>query len=338
MSFSLPPFATTGIGSLPHARAEDACALVLRSVDIPFWPQLPHRSFRESMVVQYSEGMPFLRVNEQDETVGVVRDGSDELDRFYESWSDTARIAVSEDYAAGLHTFLRMIKGRRFSCLKGHVTGPVTFTLGLKDAYGRYVFFDEELREISSMLLKAKIRWQVDMLKQHADSVVIFVDEPILSALGSSSYLGVDTAEAERLLRESVGAVEEAGGISGIHCCGRADWPLVFRTGARIVNFDAFDYFDSLAMYHEEVARFLEGGGYLAWGMVPTSDAAGSVDDRTLAAMLKGHIEKLGGTVPADLLSSRLLLTPTCGAGSRTVEEATRIFQVLLRLKEEAAR
>lgn len=338
MSFSLPPFSTTGIGSLPHARAEEACELVLRSVDIPFWPQLPHRSFKESMVVQYSEGMPFLRVNEEDQVAWVMRDSSDELDRFYESCSDTARIAISEDYAAGLHTFLRMIKGRRFSCLKGHVTGPVTFTLGLKDNYGRYVFFDEELREISSLLLKAKIRWQIDMLKQHADRVIIFVDEPILSALGSSSYLGVDAAEAERLLADSVAAIEAAGGISGIHCCGRADWQMVLRSGVRIINFDAFDYFDTFAIYHEEIKRFLGDGGYLAWGIVPTSDAAGSVNDALLAAMLKGHLDSLGSTVPAELLTSRLLLTPTCGAGSRSVEEATRIFQLLLRLKEETSR
>ena len=30
------------------------------------------------------------------------------------------------------------------------------------------------------MLLKAKIRWQVDVLKQFADEVIIFIDEPIL--------------------------------------------------------------------------------------------------------------------------------------------------------------
>ncbi|MEW5746000.1 MAG: hypothetical protein AB1805_11265 [Nitrospirota bacterium] len=310
---------------------------MLRSFDIPFWPQLPRLSFHESMIVQYSEGMPYLRINEQDQVAWVMRDSSDELERFYESCSDMARIAISEDYAAGLHAFLKMIRGRRFPLLKGHVTGPVTYTLGLKDNYGRYVFFDEELREVSSMLLKAKIRWQVDMLKQHADGVVIFIDEPILSALGSSSYLGVDAGEAERLLKDSISAVEEAGGIPGIHCCGRADWPMVLRSGAGIVNFDAFEYFDSLALYHDEVKQFLEGGGYLAWGMVPTSDAIGSIDDAQLASRIKEHIGKLGRSVSPELVASRLLLTPSCGTGSRSIEETTRIFQLLMRLKEDAA-
>lgn len=330
----IKPFFTTGIGSLPHTRAEEACEVVLRSVDIPFWPQLPKVSFKESMLLQYSEGMPFLRVNEADEVVWLMRDASDELDRFYEACTDTARIAISQDYAVGLHVFLKKIKGRRFPALKGHVTGPLTFTLGLKDNYGRFVFFDEELREISSMLLKAKVRWQIDMLRQHADTVVLFIDEPILSALGSSAYLGVDTEEALRLLQDMASAIREAGGVPGIHCCGRADWPLVMKSGVQIVNFDAFEYFGSLALYHEEVTRFLLDGGYLAWGIVPTSDIIASVGERQVAALLQRNLDKLGGQVPSDLVRSRILLTPSCGTGSRSIEETTKIFQVLMRLKE----
>src|SRR5208337_3513811 len=186
--------------------------------------------------------------------------------------SETARISISEDYGRGLHAFLEMLKGRRFPMLKGHVTGPVTFTLGLKDQHGRLVFFDEELREIAAMLLKAKMRWQVDALKQHSEEVIIFIDEPILSALGSSSYLGVDAGEAFRLIKDMASAISDAGAISGVHCCGRADWPMVMESGAQIINFDAFDYFDTLAIYHEQLSKFLSSGGYLAWVIVPTSD------------------------------------------------------------------
>src|SRR5271169_2537574 len=250
MSFHIKPFSTTGIGSLPHRNAGDACELVLRTFDIPFWPQLPNISFRESMIAQYTEGMPYIKIEEHGGKIWVMRDESDELERFYECCTDASKISISEDYAAGLHVFLKMIKGRRFKVLKGHVTGPVTFTLGLKDNEGRLIFFDEELREIAAMLLKAKMRWQIDALKQHAEEVIIFIDEPILSALGGSSYLGVDTVEAFRLLKDMVSAVSHAGGISGVHCCGRADWPMVMETGAQILNFDAFEYFDTLAIYH----------------------------------------------------------------------------------------
>jgi|SRR5208283_2113004 len=334
MSSRIKAFATTGIGSLPHKDAVEACELVLRAFDIPFWPQLPNVSFRESMIVQYSEGMPFIKVNEQREVISVMRDDSDELERFYETCTETARISISEDYGRGLHTFLKMVKGRRFPLLKGHVTGPVTFTLGLKDHNGRLVFFDEELREIAAMLLKAKMRWQIDALKQHAGEVIIFIDEPILSALGSSSYLGVDTGEAFRLIRDMTSAIKDAGGISAVHCCGRADWPLVMESGAQIINFDAFDYFDTIAIYHEELNKFLSGGGYLAWGIVPTSDVIEKVDDGQLIGLMHAHFDKLCKYLPDALVKENILLTPSCGTASRSVGETTKICQLLMRLKE----
>jgi methionine synthase II (cobalamin-independent) len=334
MSTRIKAFSTTGIGSLPHRNAVEACELVLRTFDIPFWPQLPNISFRESMIIQYSEGMPFIRVNEQREAISVMRDESDELERFYETCTETARISISEDYGLGLHTFLKMVKGRRFPLLKGQVTGPVTFTLGLKNHHGRLAFFDEELREIASMLLKAKMRWQIDALKQHAEEVIIFIDEPILSALGSSSYLGVDSGEAFRLIKDMSSAINDAGGISGVHCCGRADWPMVLESGAQIINFDAFDYFDTLVIYHEQLNKFLSGGGYLAWGIVPTSDVIEKVDDGQLIRLMHAHLDELCKYLPAQLVQENILITPSCGAASRSVGETTKICQLLMRLKE----
>jgi len=329
------PFTTTGIGSLPHHSVADGCRLVLSSFDIPFWPQFPRLSFKEFMIPQYAEGLPFLRMDGEKQVVWVDRNGSDELDRFYESCTPESRIAISEDHAQGLHALLRMIKGRRFSYLKGQVTGPLTFSLGLKDVSGKALYFDEEFREISLMLLQAKTRWQIDMLKQHADKVIIFVDEPILSALGSTSYLGVSSEETLRLLREVSAAIKAEGGIVGIHCCGNADWPMVMQSGADIVNFDAYDYLDTLALYHEECRNFLEQGGFFAWGIVPTSDAIAGENPDSLRNRFQQGIRKLSEHIPRDLLLSRMLLTPSCGTGSRSVEEAVKIFQLLIRMKEE---
>jgi hypothetical protein len=331
---NISPFSTTGIGSTPHTSPLDACRLIEAVFDIPFWPQLPRHSFRESMVSQYSEGMPFLKVNDELEKVYVERDDSDQLDRFYESQTGDTRIAISEDYAAGLHAFIKSVKHRKFKVLKGHITGPLTFTLGLKDAGGMSIYFDEELREIGSMLLQAKARWQVDILKQFADEVIIFIDEPIFSAIGSSAYLGVKEEEILRLLSASVSAIEDAGGISGIHCCGKADWKMVLQSGVRILNFDAFEYYDTLALYSDDLKGFLNKGGYLAWGIVPTSEAINSVTDCDIASLFKERVDRLRTLTGSDRVYSQSLITPSCGAGSRSIEETTKIFQLTMRAKE----
>lgn len=330
----LKPLSTTGIGSLPHVIPIDACSLILKTFDIPFWPQLPKRSFLEWMIPQFIEGMPYVKMNLEERTIMIKRDQGDDLDRFYETCNDDCRIAISEDHAKGLHVFLKMIKGRHFDVLKGQVTGPLTFTLGLRDAEGRLLFFDEELREIALMLLKAKIRWQIGMLKPYSEKIMIFIDEPILSAIGSSTYIGVSREETLRLLREMVDAIDQSGAISGIHCCGIADWPLVIESRTKVLSFDAYGYFDSLSIYREAIHGFLEKGGYLAWGIVPTTEAIADETFETIVSRFNKELQSLSRYIPKELLLKQMILTPSCGTGSRSIDETVKIFQLLMRLKE----
>ena len=327
------PFLTTGIGSLPHTDREEACRLILETFDIPFWPQLPKLSFHEFMIPQYSEGMPFLKIDESRETIWIERDG-DDLTQFYENYTEDLKLAVSENYAKGFYAFINSIKDNHFLFLKGHVTGPLTFTLGLKDSHGRLIYFDEELREISLFVLKAKVRWQIEILKQYAEQVIIFIDEPVLSALGTSTYIGVSPEEAGRLLREITETIQEAGGISGIHCCSKADWPLVINSGVSIISFDAYDYVETISLYPAEFTGFLKNGGYLAWGIVPTTEAICDETTDSIKKRFDTGIQILSKTLPEDLLLSQILLTPSCGTGSRSIEEATKVFRTLVGLKK----
>jgi hypothetical protein len=332
----IKPYTTTGIGSLPHRDAGEAASLSIQSLDVPFWPQLPNLSFRELMIPQYSEGMPSLRVDEERNAVWVER-SEEEIERFYESCTEEARVAISEDYARGLYAFLKKVKNRQFELVKGQITGPLTFTLGLADSEGKPVYYDEEMREISLMLLKAKARWQVDVLKPYAKEVIVFIDEPILSALGSTSYMGVTKEESVRLLSEAASAIKAAGAIAGIHCCGRADWSLVMETGVDIINFDAYDFGETIGIYPDETAGFLRSGGVLAWGIVPTTDDIKKENEESINRLFGQRLEALSRQIPADLLEKNIMLTPSCGTGARTVEETLKIFQILMRLKESAA-
>jgi methionine synthase II (cobalamin-independent) len=330
----IKPMSTTGIGSLPHMRASDAAALCLESFDIPFWPQLPNVSFTEQMIPQYAEGLPSLKVDPERRSIWVERN-EEEMARFYESVAERSRVAISKESAHGLYAFLEKVKTRRFPFLKGQITGPVTFTLGLVDREGKPIYYDEEMREISLMLLQAKARWQVDILSAFAHKVIIFIDEPILSALGGTTYMGVSPEETHRLLAECARAIREVGALSGIHCCGRAEWPLVMKTGVDILNFDAYEFGFTLGIYPEETKEYLSRGGYVAWGIVPTSEVVRNEDDLSLARLFRETMESLTKSgIPEDLLLSRSLLTPSCGTGSLSVEDTLKVFQTLMRLKE----
>ncbi len=54
---------TTAMGILPHKDIDEAMKIAF-SVDIPFWPQLPHVNFYEDMYVQITENFPGITVDD----------------------------------------------------------------------------------------------------------------------------------------------------------------------------------------------------------------------------------------------------------------------------------
>jgi len=287
------------------------------------------------MIPQYSEGFPFVRI--EGKKIYIEKAQEEAVSAFYEAIESQAQFPISKEYAAGLYTFLNILKQhtRKLEIIKGHVTGPLTFTLSLTDAQRRPIYFDEELRELALELLKGKARWQVNLLKPYAQKILLFIDEPVLSALGTSTYIGVELAEASRLLQEIVKHIKDSGAIAGIHCCGKADWSLLLSLGLDVLSFDAYFYGDTISLYPDEIRSFINNGGFIAWGVVPTTDAIRDVTlERLKEQFERGlkSLEKIG--ISEDRLRRQTLLTPSCGTGSMEVKDALRVFSLLKDLRD----
>jgi hypothetical protein len=335
----LESFSTTGIGSLPHSDPSEACEVIFESVEIPFWPQLPHRSFLELMVPQYSEGFPFIRI--EGENIRLRDRDEQSITSFYEAIDSEEGFPISEEYAAGLYTFIDILKEKKykFKAIKGHITGPLTFTLSITDDKKRPIYFDEEMRQLVLELLKGKAKWQIKTLKPYADDVLIFIDEPVLSAIGTSTYIGVDNSEVLRLLSELVAYIKSLRGITGIHCCSKADWSLVLSTGLDILNFDAYFFCDGITLYRDEIRAFIDNGGIIAWGIVPTTDIIRKLTLQDLIGQLEQGLTSLERLdISREKLRRQILLTPSCGTGSMEVSDALRVFSLLKDLRESYVR
>ena len=99
--------------------------------------------------------------------------------------------------------------------------------------------------------------------------------------------------------------------------------------GVDIVNFDAFNYGDTIAMYPQAVKAHLERGGMLAWGVVPTSVAIREQTVETLEAQLEKVMDGLAATgIPKALITEQAIITPSCGTGSMDPADAERVFQM----------
>ena len=336
-----PRCLATGIGSLPHDGAA-AMALVSRTIpQIPYMPQLPALGWHEGMMVQYTEGLPGLILDEQRQKSQLdTEQGMLELEAFYERViaDDPAPFSISEDHCHGLGGLLTLLDGGpEPAAVKTQVTGPVTQGLSTVDHEKRAIFYDETFQEVVVKNCAMKARWLLGQLEGTAPVRICFLDEPILSAFGSSVYVSIQREVVVAQLAEVAGAVREAGGLCGVHCCGNTDWSLLTEAGVDIISFDAFEFAFSLPLYPEALEAFIRRGGIIAWGIVPTS--AEALAQATVESLAHKLDQAMAGLTDLGLsrqtLLRQALLTPACGLGSTSMETAERAFELLHELSEQ---
>ncbi|MCK5804445.1 MAG: hypothetical protein KAI66_16525 [Lentisphaeria bacterium] len=336
-------FLGTAIGSMPFANVEHALDVSLGNLDAPIWPQLSAFGLKEQMEIQYSEGLPRVVI---DETKGRMYfdtsgDYSEEFAEFYEAYmmamdpddgtGDCSAMAISEEFSHGFHALLKRLEasGQKLPWLKCQTTGPASFALTIVDENKRALWYNEEFRDVVVKGMAMKCRWQLQALKPFADQMICFIDEPILSAFGSSTYVSVQRDEIVEALSEVIEAVHAEGALAGIHCCGNTEWSILIDAGVDIVNFDAFEFGETIAMYTDSVKSHLEKGGYLAWGVVPTSPAIRKQTVDTLAEHLEKMIDHLATTgIDKQLILDQAIITPSCGTGSMEEADAEKVFEM----------
>jgi hypothetical protein len=317
---------TVAVGSLPYTDPAAACQLGLDTLDIPTWPQLPRRTFLENMYVQFSERFPGVVVNKERIYVDREQDLDPGLEELYIAYlmNDLDYAVITPEYAAGLHRFLALdLDG--IPAVKGQVTGPVSWGLMVADHDRKPVLYDDVLAEAVSKHLRLKATWMEQKLRKLSSQTIIFVDEPYMSSFGSA-FVSLSRNQVITLMEEVFAGIE---GLKGVHCCGNTDWSVLLSTAVDILNLDAYGYAEALALYPEEVGSFLERGGMIAWGIVPTSDQAmeetvDSLVDR-FHEVLELFVAK--GLHRDDLLASSLIM-PSCGCGSLAVEVAEQVFEL----------
>jgi arginine utilization protein RocB len=100
-------------------------------------------------------------------------------------------------------------------------------------------------------------------------------------------------------------------GLKGIHCCGNTDWSVLLSTHLDILSFDAYGYLETLSLYPKDLKAFLERGGILAWGIVPTSEEVLKEEAESLVKRFKEGVEVLSKKGMDRTLLERAILTPS---------------------------
>ncbi len=131
----------------------------------------------------------------------------------------------------------------------------------------------------------------------------------------------------------------------GVHLCGNPDWDFLLGLDLDVLSLDAYLNGEVFAAYAQSIHRFLNRGGVIVWGVVPTNYEPFEKEDLT---SLERHItqiwtflEKKG--IDRQFLLSRSMLSPaTCCLvnpdGEKTVEKAFKTIQELSAMLREKNR
>ena len=323
-----PELRATGVGALPQRDPDAACRAVLTVFpEIPFIPTLPNRGLLETIVFADSEHLPGGVVREGRLTVDRGTDPSEAMEQILLDYleGNAEPYQVGEAYGSGFHAMM----GRDLSgplLVKCQVTGPVTFGMQVVDETRRPILYDPEYADLLGKLLALRARWCEEAMRERmgARATLVVLSEPYLASLGSG-VVPVDRGVAASAFGDIADLLE--GGL-GIHCCANTDWGFVLRLAPAVVSIDAWTYAREFLLYADDVARYMETGGVVAWGVVPADYAVFAAETSdSLFARFREIRARATETIDPDLFDRQSLITPTCGIRNAGEQEAAAIME-----------
>ena len=335
-----PKCLATAIGSFPHKDPAAVCNIILRNIpEMPIWPQLPNTNFREGMEIQFSEGLPRVVLDEEKQRMyfDTSGDTTSDFERFYDNYmaENLDHFKISPEFSRGIYEMERQLKEKgssslNFKYFKSQVTGPITMGLGRVDENKRAIYYNDMFRDAIVKVTEMKARWLLRRFQFLKCEQICFIDEPILSAFGSSTYVSIQRPDVVKYLNDVIEVIHKENVLTGIHCCGNTEWTILVDAGVDIISFDAYEYGETIAYYPEKIKSFLEKGGVLAWGIIPTSEKINEETPESLVKKMEAVVDNLASKgIDKDLIWEQCLITPSCGTGSRSVELSEKTFSGL---------
>jgi hypothetical protein len=235
-------------------------------------------------------------------------------------------LSFTGDAFVGLRAFLTAVADRS-GPIKISVTGPVTLGVALHAAG-----LDGELAfRVSAEAVRRRAAALLDLVADRVPQaeVVAFVDEP---SLASCTHPGFPIGPVDAIdLVSSALAAFEARAMTALHCCGPADWRLLLQAGPQILS-TPLDM--GLDQAPGAVADFLERGGWVAWGAVPTGRPIGSTVERLWRQLSVLWCDLVNGGCEPGRLRTQAMITPACGLAHHGITQAEQVMGFTTRLAQ----
>jgi methionine synthase II (cobalamin-independent) len=302
---------------LPQRDAAEAARFSLATLGLPIIPTLPKRSPAEGMVAQALVGLSGVTVGQY----GSIAIDVDAIDP-----EAPVVVDIGHDAFGGFRAFLDVAEAAGYAGpVKWQFVGPLTLGLALqRGGVDSEVAFEVAVRAVRAQLqqLSSLVAAQLPHSKQ-----VVFIDEPSLDTMLHPTFpLAPDTSID--LISSALAAVEPQA-LVGLHVCANGDLPSLLAVGPSVLSLPVNDSLGDSAGY---IVRFLEQGGIIAWGVMPTDGPIATSVERPWKALNKVWCTLVQRGVDPVLLRQQSMVTPTCGLGAHSPSVAERVHRLTTEL------
>ena len=324
---------TTAMAVMPHTDVQQALKTAL-SLDVPYWPQLPNYSYYEDMYVQAAEHFPGIVLDMELKTLRFS------MNKFIEEFEETMThfeepdyFDVSETYSVVYHRFLDLDLSDR-PAIRGQLEGPVSFGFNILDQDDRPILFDDTIRPFMFEFMAKRINAQLNRLKNLNANAFMFIDEPGLQFI-FSAMSGYGEQKAKTDLDEFFSMIDSP---RGIHLCGNPDWDFLLGLDMDILSLDVYSNAEIFASCAPSIKNFLNRGGILVWGIIPTGFEAFQEENLNFLSFKLNNIWKALGKKGIDInqiVRSSMLSPATCCLVNQDKEETVeKAFQMTRNLSQ----
>ena len=152
---------------------------------------------------------------------------------------------------------------------------------------------------------------------------LVFIEESDLGELMNPGFpIAPDTAID--LVSGALAAIETSA-VAGLHVCGLADIPTQLASGPAVLSLPVRPEVADSAGY---LVRFMERGGYVAWGAVSTSGPIAASAERPWRQLSQLWCELVRRGADPAMLRQQSIITPDCGLASHTPAVAERVYRI----------
>jgi len=290
------------------------------------------------MYVQASEHFPGICLDLNNRKLSFSTDKFiAELEETLAHFEESDYFDVSAEYSVVYRQFLGLNLADR-PAIRGQLEGPISFGFNVLDEGERPILFNDTVRPFMLEFMARRINVQLQKLKERNVNAFMFVDEPGMQFL-FSALAGYGDIKAKTDLDQFFAMVERP---RGIHLCGNPDWDFLLGLDLDVLSLDIYTNAEIFSAYAKSIRKFLDRGGTIVWGIVPTGVEAFEKENfQSLVSQLENVWRVLRERgIDFDLLLSRSLLSPaTCCLVNpdreKTVENAFDQIRRISRLMRE---